>query len=348
LITVFSSEHRRQAGTVELINGRLQPPVEKPARADTILAAVESAQLGRIVAPKEFGVGPIERVHDPRLVAFIASAWDEWVAAHGEWDALPLCFMTRSMREREGMEDREPETIDGRLGYFAFDAGTPIVAGTWSAARSAVDVALTGLELLSSGERAVFSLCRPPGHHAAREYYGGYCFFNNAAIATQKAIDSGARRVAILDVDYHHGNGTQSIFYERSDVLFVSIHADPGQDYPYFLGYADEVGRNAGEGYNVNLPLRWGADWTVYEVALQRAVERIRRHEPELLVVSLGLDTFEKDPISRFQLKTGDYPNIGRYIASIATPTLFVMEGGYAVEELGLNTVSVLRGFESA
>jgi acetoin utilization deacetylase AcuC-like enzyme len=342
LITVFSSQHRGQAGTVELINGRLQPPVEKPARADSILAAVQAAELGTVVAPGEFGLAPVERVHDPRLVSFLASAWTEWVAAHGEWDALPLCFRAR------GMQDREPETIDGRLGYFAFDAGSPIVAGTWSAARAAVNVALTGLDLVASGERSVFSLCRPPGHHAARDYYGGYCFLNNAAIAAQKAIDNGARRVAILDVDYHHGNGTQDIFYARNDVLFVSIHADPRDDYPYFTGYADEIGRGAGEGYNFNLPLRSGAGWTEYRVALQQAIERIRRHEPQLLVVSLGLDTFEKDPISRFKLRTHDYPEIGRFMASVATPTLFVLEGGYAVDELGLNTVSVLRGFERA
>jgi acetoin utilization deacetylase AcuC-like enzyme len=342
LITVFSPQHRLQAGSAELINGRLQPPVEKPARADTILAAVRAASLGPVIAPKEFGVDPIERIHDPRLVAFIATAWSEWVAAHGEWDALPLSFRA------PGMRDREPQTIDGRLGYFSFDAGTPIVAGTWSAARSAVDVALTGLELVNGGERSAFSLCRPPGHHAAREYYGGYCFFNNAAIAAQRAIDSGSRRVAILDIDYHHGNGTQSIFYDRSDVLFVSIHADPREDYPFFSGHADEIGQGSGEGYNLNLPLHCGSRWTEYLPALQQALERIRRHEPERLIVSLGLDTFEKDPISRFKLQTADYPAIGRLIASLEVPTLFVLEGGYAVEDLGVNTVGVLTGFESS
>lgn len=342
MITIFSSEHRQQAGTVELINGRLEAPVEKPSRADSILASVQSAMLGPVLAPKDFDVAAIERVHDPRLVSFIRTAWGQWVAAHGAWDALPPSSRAR------GMQVREPETIDGKLAYFAFDAGTPITAGTWTAARAAVDVALTGLETLGSGGRAVFSLCRPPGHHAARDYYGGYCFFNNAAVAAQKAIDNGAQRVAILDVDYHHGNGTQSIFYERSDVLFVSIHADPRQDYPFFLGYADETGQGAGEGFNLNLPLRWGTQWPQYDEALQTAIERIRHHAPEVLVVSLGVDTFEKDPISRFKLRAADYPKIGHAIAAIGAPTLFVMEGGYAVAELGHNVVSVLSGFERA
>lgn len=340
MLTVYSDRHRLHSAAADLINGRMEPPVEKPARADTILNAVHSAQLGEVREPATFGVAPILRVHDERLVHFLEHAWSMWVEAHGPWDAVPRTCCAR------GMQAREPETIDGKLAFFATEPGTPITAGTWDAARSAADVALSGVAALDAGARGVFSLCRPPGHHAARDYYGGYCFLNNAAIAAQNALDRGASRVAVLDVDYHHGNGTQSIFYERSDVVFASIHADPRQDYPFFLGYADETGSGEGEGYNLNLPLRWGSGWDQYEPALNAAIARIRRHAPDMLIVSLGVDTFERDPISRFKLGAEQYPKIGHAIASLRVPTLFVMEGGYAIDELGMNAVNVLRGFE--
>lgn len=342
MLTVYSDKHRLHSAAADLINGRLEPPVEKPSRADTVIAAVRDARLGEVHEPGEFGVEPILRVHDARLVHFLEHAWSEWVEAHGRWDAIPGTCCAR------GMQAREPETIDGKLAFFATEPGSPITAGTWDAARSAVNVALSGLDTLRGNTRGVFSLCRPPGHHAARDYYGGYCYLNNAAIAAQSAIDRGASRVAVLDVDYHHGNGTQSIFYDRSDVLFVSIHADPRQDYPFFLGYADETGSGAGAGCNLNIPLRWGADWSQYGLALDTAITRIREHAPEVLVISLGVDTFERDPISRFKLKGADYPRIGRAISKLNVPTLFVMEGGYAIDELGVNAVNVLLGFEGA
>ena len=236
--------------------------------------------------------------------------------------------------------------IDGKLSYYSFDAGTPITAGTWRAITAAANVALTGQAMVAAGESAVFSLCRPPGHHAGSDFYGGYCFFNNAAVAAQAFIDGGAGRVAVLDVDYHHGNGTQEIFYERDDVLTISIHADPKQEFPYFLGHADETGVGRGKGFHVNLPLRWGSAWDKYEAALEAAVKGLIRYGPEAVVVSLGVDTFEHDPISKFKLRHDDYLRIGQAIAKAAKPTLFVMEGGYAVEALGVNAVNVLTGYE--
>jgi acetoin utilization deacetylase AcuC-like enzyme len=238
------------------------------------------------------------------------------------------------------------KSIDGRLGYYAIDAGTPIVAGTWEAVRLSAQVALTGQKLIAAGERAAFALCRPPGHHSGHDFYGGYCYLNNAAIAAQAFRASGARRVAILDVDYHHGNGTQEIFYRRPDVLTLSIHADPSQEFPYFIGYADEIGEGPGEGYHANLPLPWGAAWREYSAALDAAIRRTLQYKADALVVSLGLDTFEGDPISRFKLRSEDYPRLGAKIAGLDLPTLFVMEGGYAVEALGVNTLNVLTGFE--
>lgn len=340
--TVYSEDHRLHHAKRELIDGTLKPAVEMPSRADTVLARVRDVGLGEVIEPRRFPGEIIERVHDPRYVAFLENAWTLWTATGRDYDALPLNWAIR------GFRNREPEAIDGKLSYYSFDAGSPITAGTWRAARSAVDVALTGVALLGEGARSAFSLCRPPGHHAARDYYGGYCFLNNAAIAAQALRDQGAAKVAILDVDYHHGNGTQSIFYDRADVFFLSIHGDPLQEYPYFLGYADETGEGAGEGWNRNYPLRWGSGFDLWGEALADACKRIAAYGAESLVVSLGVDTFEKDPISQFKLKSPDYLEIGKAIAGLDLPTLFVMEGGYAVAEIGVNAVNVLTAFEEA
>ena len=341
--TVYSEDHRFQDGKSELIDGKLQPCFEMPKRAEYIIERVRAVKLGEVVGCEDFGSAPLERIHTGPFLRFLETAWDAWVEAHGEYDALPLIWPTRGLRT-----DREPEAIDGKLSYFSLDAGTPITAGTWRAAAAAANVALTGQKMVADGEPAVFSLCRPPGHHASQDVYGGYCFLNNAAIAAQAFLDGGAGRVAILDVDYHHGNGTQRIFYERSDVLFASLHGHPQQEYPYFLGYRDETGAGAGAGFNHNYPLSWGSDFELYEAALDDACAKIEADGPDVLVVSLGVDTFEKDPISQFKLKTEDYPRIGARIAALGRPTLFVMEGGYAIEEIGVNAVKVLSGFEEA
>ena len=340
--TVYTDDHRFQDGQAELIDGKLQPCFEMPKRADIIIGRVREVGLGEVVPPRDFGLDPIRRVHKENFVEFLRTAWDAWVAAHGAYDALPLNWMTR------GMRSIEPESIDGKLSYYSFDAGTPITAGTWRAITASANVALTGQKLVAGGESVAFALCRPPGHHAGSDFYGGYCFFNNAAIAAQAFRDEGASRVAILDIDYHHGNGTQEIFYERDDVLTISIHADPKQEFPFFLGYADETGTGKGEGHHLNLPLRWGSGWDRYRPALETAMRRIREAAPDVLVVSLGVDTFEEDPISQFKLKHEDYLEIGRMIAGAGLPTLFVMEGGYAVDALGVNAVNVLTGFEDA
>jgi acetoin utilization deacetylase AcuC-like enzyme len=340
--TVYSDLHRLQDGQSELIDGKLQPCHERPERADIVLARVREVALGAVIEPEAFGAGPIRAIHDAAYLRFLETAWDAWVAEHGAYDALPLSWPTRGMRHKE------PESIDGKLSYFSFDAGTPITAGTWRAASAAANVALTGAKLVADGEAAAFALCRPPGHHAASDFYGGYCFLNNAAIAAQAWRDGGAKRVAILDVDYHHGNGTQAIFYDRADVFFASLHGDPRQEYPYFLGYADETGAGKGEGYNLNLPMRWGTGFAEWSAALETACGRIQACKPEALVVSLGVDTFEADPISKFRLKSEDYVRIGARIATLRLPTLFVMEGGYAVAAIGVNAVNVLTGFAGA
>ncbi len=343
VIIIHSEEHRLQSGRSELNDGQLVPCYEKPERADIIRDRLAAIGLGPMAAPDPHGLEPLARVHDAGYLGFLQSAWDEWLVEHGDWDALPLNWVAPGMHRRV-----VPRSIDGRLGYYSFDAGTPITAGTWRAATAAANGALTGADRLRAGDRSVFALCRPPGHHAGRAFYGGYCFLNNAAIAAQSLRDNGAARVAVLDVDYHHGNGTQEIFWERGDVLFVSLHADPIDEFPYFSGHADEMGAGAGAGATLNLPLPWGTDWAAYAEALAVAARRIGDFAPDALVVSLGADTYGGDPISRFRLLSEDFLRMGAALAAIKLPTLFVMEGGYAVADLGVNVGNVLTGFEGA
>jgi len=338
VLTIYSDDHRLHHGKGELNDGELQPCYECPERADQVLEAVRRAKLGDIVLPDDFGLGPVRAVHDARYVDFLQQAWGLWAAEGRSSDALPLNWPVRGMRQLE------PDYIDGKLSYFSFDAGTPITAGTWTAVTTGANIAVTGAARLLAGDASAFALSRPPGHHAARDYFGGYCFLNNAAIAAQYLRDNGASRIAILDVDYHHGNGTQSIFYDRSDVLFVSIHADPKNEYPFFLGHADERGAGDGDGYNLNLPLPWQSGADKWFAALETGLTRVREFAPDYVVVSLGVDTYVGDPISQFRLESDDYLEMGSRIAALGMPLLFVLEGGYAVAEVGTNVTNVLLG----
>ena len=337
MLTVYSDDHHLHRGKYELSDGKLLPCFETPERADLVLKAVQDADLGPIVAPEDFGLDPIRRIHDARFVEFLQQAWELWAATGRDGDALPLNWPVRGMRQIE------PEHIDGKLSYFSFDAGSPITSGTWQAARTSANIALTAAAHLRAGEDCVFSLCRPPGHHAAADYFGGYCYLNNAAIAAQSLLDEGAAKVAILDVDYHHGNGTQSIFYDRDNVLFVSIHGDPDQEYPYFLGRSDETGTGKGEGFNLNLPLRWQSSAELWFAALAEGLEKISQFAPDYLLISLGVDTYIDDPISEFRLTSDDYLTMGSRIASLGLPMQFILEGGYAVDAIGSNVANVLR-----
>jgi len=341
--TFYTDDHRLHHGRCELIDGQLKPCFEMPQRAYHILDRVKERKLGEVLEPADFGRAPIERIHTKAYLEFFEGAWARWAAQGKDGDLLPFTWPARTLREIL------PSTnLHAQLGYYSFDGGAPITAGTWHACYRSAQVALSGWDEIRNGARTAFALCRPPGHHAAADLMGGYCFLNNAAIACQAALDQGATRIAVLDVDYHHGNGTQSIFYDRSDVLFCSIHGDPNFEFPYFLGYADETGAGEGEGFNLNLPLASGSPWAVYGAALETACKRISAYSPDVVVVSLGVDTFEQDPISQFKLKSEDYLRMGERIAALGCPTLFVMEGGYAVAEIGINAVNVLEGFEGA
>jgi acetoin utilization deacetylase AcuC-like enzyme len=343
MLTVYSELHKLQHGRNEMMAGQLVPVFEMPRRAEIILSRVREVKLGEVIEPKDFGLEPLLRVHKPNYARFLQTAWDEWSKLGRTHDALPYAWPVRRMSQ-----EREPQQIDARLGFFSFDAASPITPGTWKAVTSSANVALTAAERVREGLRTAFALCRPPGHHAAQDYMGGYCFLNNAAIAAQYFRDKGAERVAILDVDYHHGNGTQAIFYDRADVMLVNLHGDPRVEYPYFLGYADERGAGAGEGYNLNYPMPWGTEFAAWMEGLEDACKHIGSYAPDVLVVSLGVDTYKGDPISQFKLDSADYLRVGERIARLGLPTLFVMEGGYAVEEIGLNAVNVLQGFEGA
>jgi acetoin utilization deacetylase AcuC-like enzyme len=333
----FDDRQRLHAPALELHNGAFVPYAEHPGRIDAILA-----EIGPTEAPGDHGEAPLLRVHPRPYLDFLRAAFADWHAAGRPGDAAGYAWPV------VGRRPLDLDRIDARLGRYSFDASTPIAEGTWEAAYWSAQAALSALDAVLGAERSAFALCRPPGHHAGADYFGGYCYLNNAAVAAEAALAAGTRRVAILDVDYHHGNGTQDIFYARGDVFFASIHADPRTDYPFYWGHADETGEGEGQGATLNLPLPRGTAMRDYEPALDQALEAIAAFRAELLIVSYGADTFAGDPISFFQLRTGDYEPVARRIASLALPTLVVMEGGYAVDVLGANVAAFLGGFPAS
>ena len=339
--TVYTKNHILRNSKTELFGGELVKPFERPERMEYILNEIKTRKLGPILDPVNFDMDIIYKIHDKKYVDFLNNAWNEWVALGFKGEAIPTVYPSRSMNS-----DVVPTFIEGKLGYYCLANETSISEGTVEAAYESVKVALTAADMLDE-EKSVFALCRPPGHHASKDQYGGYCFFNNVAIAAEKLKEKGAKRIFILDIDFHHGNGTQAIFYDRSDVFFVSLHGDPKDAFPHFLGHTDEKGSGEGVGYNCNYPMPPGTPYDVWTKSLDDSISKIQNFSPDALIVSLGVDTYEKDPISFFKLKSDDFFDVGRKIASINLPTLFVMEGGYAIKEIGVNTVNTLKGFEN-
>ena len=342
-----NTHHAQHAGRQEMFRGRLVDCHEVPDRLRYVLDELQRRPVGQLLTPDAaLDVGAaMARVHAPDYLAFLAHAWEDWVAldpANAERDALPSVWPLAS--KHAFRTNAPPLNFAARLGQYAFDSGTPLMAGSWAAAREGAACALAAAQAVLGGERFAMALTRPPGHHAGPNYMGGYCFINNAAVAAQALRDGGLQRVAVLDVDYHHGNGTQTCFYEHSDVLTVSIHGDPRTEYPFFLGHADERGHGAGEGFNLNLPLPRGTGFDVWWATLRTALQAVADFAPQALVVPLGLDTFEGDPISGFKLRSADYLKLGQAIAQLGLPTVLTFEGGYAVAEVGVNTVNVLEG----
>ncbi len=315
----------------EFTRGRRIYSKDIPSRATIIREALLASDMAiTIVPPQPHALSHFEAVH-----AFVGFLRDAASTLTDDAIIYPDVFPVRRKVNR-------PDHHPALAGYYCFDTGTPITRHTFEAAKNSGDCALTGADLLPE-EGLVYALCRPPGHHAEREVFGGYCYFNNPALAANALAEHG--RVAVLDIDYHHGNGTQDIFYASSRVLTISIHGDPAITYPYFSGFADERGEGEGLGFNLNLPLAPGSGIATYLAALDEALSAIKRFDPKFLIVAAGFDTARGDPAGSFNLVTSHYPVIAKRIANLGLPSLIVQEGGYRTQTLGKNAVAFLRAF---
>ena len=346
--TFYSEKHRKHNPPFEVFDGgKRMPYLENPDRMDRILAALQKTDWAEILEPGEFGTGPILAVHDGEYINFLATAWTGWLSSDPEAAASPethaLLPATFALRR----SPRVPGTLLGKAGYYLMDLSACIVAGTYQAALASANCALSAAEVISSGTgghpSTAFALCRPPGHHAGRDYGAGYCFINNAAVAANRLSAQG--KVALLDIDYHAGNGSQDIFYQRADVLTISLHGDPDYEYPHYIGFADETGLGTGFGFHRNFPLPAGTGDLQYLSALDEALDMIQKFGPKYLVVSAGMDTFEGDPLGKFKVTRSGFREIGRRISALGLPCAVIMEGGYANAELGENIVTFLEQF---
>lgn len=307
--------------------------VEAPIRIRAILGTLENSGLFKRASARDFGESHITAVHDSGFVRYLARVC-KGVAP--DKSVFPYVFPIRNAA-------RPPQDLSVQAGYYCIDTFTPLNEPAYLAARESVDCAMTGATQIAAGERFAYALVRPPGHHAEHRVYGGFCYFNNAAVAAHYLAGFG--RVAILDVDYHHGNGQQDIFYQRSDVLTVSIHGHPRFAYPYFSGYEEERGSGEGDGCNVNLPLPEHLTAERYHKALEAALKRIQAFRPDYLVLCLGFDTARGDPTGTWTLNAQDFERNGRLIRGLRLPTLIVQEGGYRTRTLGRNALAFFTGF---
>jgi acetoin utilization deacetylase AcuC-like enzyme len=346
----YSDNHRNHHPPFEIFDGgRRVPYLENPDRMDKILDALKKTDWAEFTSPSDFGLEPIHAVHDKEYIAFLASAWTGWLAVDPEAAASPgqNVFLPATFALRRS-PSHVPSDLLGKAGYYIMDLSACIVEGTYAAALTSAHCALSAAELVASSavnrRLSAFALCRPPGHHAGRDYAGGYCFINNASVAAGWLASKG--KVAILDIDYHAGNGTQDIFYSRNDVLTISIHADPDFEYPHYAGFADETGAGDGLGFHRNFPLPKGTDDAKYLSALDEALGMIKKFTLDYLVLSAGMDLFNGDPLGKFQITREGIGEIGKRIAALRVPTVIIMEGGYANEDLGVNIVILLENFK--
>lgn len=341
----YSEEHRNHYPSFEVFDGGIRVPYfENPDRMDRIVSALQKTDWAEFSAPRDFGLDPILAVHDRDYINFLASCWDEWLDSDPEIAASPEghAFLPATFALRRPA--RPTASIRGRGGYYIMDLSACITAGTYPAALASANIALSAANSSFILHNSSFALCRPPGHHAGRDYAAGYCFINNAAVAANWLSVKG--KVAILDIDYHGGNGTQDIFYERADVLTISLHGDPDFEYPHYIGFADETGAGAGLGFHRNFPLPKDTGDDGYLAALDEALTMIRKFTPDFLVLSFGADTFDGDPLGMFHVTRAGFAEIGKRIADLNLPTVIIMEGGYANEALGENTVTLLENFK--
>ncbi len=331
---VFDSEHRLHDPAFFLVRGQIKSSTEQPERAERLLAGVRDCGF-EIDSPTDFGAAPRQAIHSSRYLNFLENAHQEWAALGGASSEVVANIHPLSQPANY------PDGIVGRAGWHMADTACPLGQHTYTAACGSANSAVTATQRVLDGERFAYALCRPPGHHAYSDMAGGFCFLNNVAIAAAHALGA-HKRVAVLDVDVHHGNGTQGIFYDRSDVLTVSIHADPHNFYPFFWGHANETGNDDGQGYNLNLPLAIGSDDDAFIGALKEARKRIEAFDPGVLLVALGLDASESDPLRGLSVTTDGFGRIGDAIADFGLPTVFVQEGGYLSDVLSDNLAAVL------
>ncbi|MDH4055413.1 MAG: histone deacetylase family protein [Gammaproteobacteria bacterium] len=335
---IFSERQREHNPESYLSSGAAVPNPELPERADRLLAAALSAGL-EPEAPADYGDDLIASIHAERYLTFLENIHTRWSRIEGaSKEVLPNVHPI----ERS---DGYPKSAVGQVGFHVYDASCPIAAHTWLSARWSAMTAAHAAQRVISGDSACYALSRPPGHHASQDLAGGFCYLNNSAIAAQHLLSKFAR-VAIIDVDVHHGNGTQRIFYERDDVLTVSIHADPIRFYPFFWGYANETGSGAGLGYNVNIPLVRGTGDEDYLRSLDKALTAVGDYAPEAIVIALGLDAHEEDPYQGMKITTPGFARIASRLAALALPSVIVQEGGYLSDALGPNLASFLNGFQ--
>ena len=338
---VYSETHLLHAPRRFISRGEWADNPEIPERAINLVAAARAAGH-RVIAPDDFGDAPRRAVHSPEHLAFLESAHRRWSELDGAGaEVLPN---THPIRHLAGDPASYPEGVVGQAGWHVADTACPIGAGSWEAACASANVAIHAAQLVLDGAQLAYGVCRPPGHHAYGDLSGGFCLLNNIAMAAEHMRGS-LSTVAIIDIDVHHGNGTQGIFYGRGDVLFVSVHADPSAFYPFFAGYAAERGAGAGEDANLNLPVALGEGNDAYIAAINDGCAKIRAFQPEAVLVSLGFDAYEGDPLSPLKVTSGGFAAAGKVIAALATPTVLIQEGGYDCQTLGQNLTAFLDGF---
>ena len=315
-----------------MVHGRIVDPFENPSRAITLIDALAAVGLGRL-EPADFGREPILSAHDGHYVTFLEGAYARFkeLPNHGP-EVLPNVHPylgAGADLARRGPP--RPTGIIGQAGWYVGDLSCAMMEGTYRAAYASAQTAIAGAQAVSAGEQAAFSLCRPPGHHAYADRASGFCYFNNAAIAAE-VLRRTYQKVAIIDFDTHHGDGTQAIFYRRRDVFYGSVHTDPSAYYPHFAGYADETGAGDGEGANLNLPLAWGSGDEAFIDANERLCSAVERFQADALVLSAGWDAHEADPLSRLAVTTEGFRRIGEVWGKLRLPTVIVQEGGYSLE----------------
>jgi acetoin utilization deacetylase AcuC-like enzyme len=327
--------------------GRVIPAKDLPIRTEKLLGALKARGIAP-ERPAEGGLAAAAKVHTPAYLTFLQTVWERWAAVpnHGP-EVWPNYFPYWNGRPEEHSRPPCPaEHLVGQVGWYLGDLSAPMGPRTWLSALRSCETALSAADALMAGEETVYALCRPSGHHARTDRAAGACYLNNTAIAAER-LRRRYGRIAILDVDVHHGDGTQQIFYNRGDVLTVSIHADPANAYPYFTGYAGETGNGRGEGYNLNLPLAVGSGGEAMAAAVESALTRIRAHGAEALVLAVGFDAHRDDPVRLLGLEASDFGAIGRRVGKLGLPTLVVQEGGYAIDAIAGCLGAFLAGLDS-